>query len=43
MDQERISALVEKYWDKVKEHRYYMHTLTTLFLMSATPPSMSRC
>ena len=25
MDQERISALVEKYWDKVKEHRYYMH------------------
>ena len=26
MDQERISALVEKYWDKVKEHRYYMHT-----------------
>ena len=25
MDQERISALVEKYWDKVKEHRYYLH------------------
>ena len=25
MDQERIGALVEKYWEKVKEHRYYMH------------------
>ena len=25
MDQERISTLVEKYWDKVKEHRYYLH------------------
>ena len=25
MDKERISALVEKYWDKVKEHRYYLH------------------
>ena len=25
MNQERIGALVEKYWEKVKEHRYYLH------------------